>query len=128
MDQPNTNGNFQRLGGAGKEMVYVIPVGGQASLAIIHHFVFAALPYLDWIVVSPDAPIKDGGRVKISKEQFVRVAANISVLGMTFLTAVGCGPATPPSDTSIIARFNAHRAEFSQLRIPAKLTGHSAGT
>jgi hypothetical protein len=26
------------------------------SIAIIHHFVFAALPYPDWIVVSRDAP------------------------------------------------------------------------
>ena len=31
-----------------KETVYVIPFG--YSLAIIRHFVFGALPYLDWIV------------------------------------------------------------------------------
>jgi hypothetical protein len=45
----------------------------------------------------------------------VRLATNTSALGITLLTAVGCGPATPPSDTSIIARFNTHRTEFSQL-------------
>jgi hypothetical protein len=45
----------------------------------------------------------------------VRLAINIIALGITLLTAAGCGPATPPSDASIIARFNAHRAEFSQL-------------
>jgi hypothetical protein len=50
-----------------------------------------------------------------AKEQFVHSATNISALGMTLLIATGCGPATPPSDTSIIARFNAHRTEFSQL-------------
>jgi hypothetical protein len=51
----------------------------------------------------------------IAKEQFVRSVTIISALGITLLTAAGCGPATPPSDTSIIARFNAHRAECSQL-------------
>jgi hypothetical protein len=51
----------------------------------------------------------------IVKEQFVRLATNIIALGITLLTAAGCGPATPPSDASIIARFNVHRAEFSQL-------------
>ena len=45
----------------------------------------------------------------------MRLAINVSALGITLLTAVGCGPATPPSDASIIARFNAHRAEFGQL-------------
>jgi hypothetical protein len=49
----------------------------------------------------------------IAKEQFVRLATNITALGMIVLTAVGCGPATPPSDTSIIARFNAHRTELA---------------
>jgi len=51
----------------------------------------------------------------IAMEQFMRLATNISALGITLLTAAGCGPATPPSDASIIARFNAHRAEFGQL-------------
>jgi hypothetical protein len=51
----------------------------------------------------------------IATEQFVRLATNISALGITLLTAAGCGPATPPSDASIIARFNAHRTEFNQL-------------
>jgi hypothetical protein len=51
----------------------------------------------------------------IAKEQFVRLATNTIALGITLLTAAGCGPATPPSDASIIARFNAHRTEFSQL-------------
>ena len=50
----------------------------------------------------------------IAMEQFVRLATIISALGIT-LTAAGCGPATPPSDTSIIARFNVHRTEFGQL-------------
>jgi hypothetical protein len=45
----------------------------------------------------------------------VRLAINIIALGITLLTAAGCGPATPPSDASIIDRFNAHRAEFGQL-------------
>jgi hypothetical protein len=44
----------------------------------------------------------------------VRLATGISALGMTLLIA-GRGLATPPSDASIIARFNAHRAEFGQL-------------
>lgn len=58
----------------------------------------------------------DHGRVMIVKEQFVRLATNIIALGITLLTAAGCGPGTPPpSHASIIARFNAHRAEFSQL-------------
>ena len=90
----------------------------RGRLSIARHnssFYFAALPYLDWIVVSRDAPIRDGGRVMIAKEQFVRSAINIIALGITLLTAAGGGPATPPSDASIIARFNAHRAEFRQL-------------
>ena len=45
----------------------------------------------------------------------MRLAKNISALGIMLLTMSGCGPATPPSDVSIIARFNAHRSEFSQL-------------
>jgi hypothetical protein len=45
----------------------------------------------------------------------VRLAVNISAFGIALLMAGGCGPATPPSDASIIARFYAHRAEFSQL-------------
>src|SRR5689334_8406681 len=45
--------------------------------------------------------------------RFVRLATTIIVIAL--LTTAGCGPATPPSDASIIARFNAHRAEFSQL-------------
>ncbi len=45
----------------------------------------------------------------------MRLATNIIALGIALLTAGGCGPATPPSDASIIARFNAHRTEFSQL-------------
>jgi hypothetical protein len=51
----------------------------------------------------------------IAKEQFVRLATRIIALGITHLAAAGCGPPIPPSDASIIARFNAHRAEFSQL-------------
>jgi hypothetical protein len=31
------------------------------------------------------------------------------------LLTEGCGPSTAPSDVSLIARFNAHRTEFSQL-------------
>ena len=42
----------------------------------------------------------------------MRLPINIFALGITLLTA-GCGYA--PSDASIIARFNAHRTEFSQL-------------
>jgi hypothetical protein len=45
----------------------------------------------------------------------VRLATNICALGIMLLTVAGCGPATPPSDASIIARFNAHRTEFGQL-------------
>jgi hypothetical protein len=45
----------------------------------------------------------------------VRLAINVSALGITLLTAVGCGPATAPSDASIIARFNAHRAEYVKI-------------
>ena len=45
----------------------------------------------------------------------MRLATRIIALGITLLAAAGCGPATPPSDASIIARFNAHRAEFNQL-------------
>ena len=51
----------------------------------------------------------------VAMEQFVRLATNIIALGIALLAAAGCGPATPPSDASIIARFNAHRAEFGQL-------------
>jgi hypothetical protein len=38
----------------------------------------------------------------------VRLAVNISALGITLLTAAGCGPAAPASDASIIDRFNSH--------------------
>ena len=76
---------------------------------------FAPLPYLKWIVVWRDPSISDAGLVTIAKEPFVRLATRIIALGITLLAAAGCGPATPPSDASIIARFNAHRAEFSRL-------------
>ena len=33
----------------------------------------------------------------IAKEQFLRLATNISALGITLLTAAGCAPATPPA-------------------------------
>jgi hypothetical protein len=51
----------------------------------------------------------------IAMEQFVRLATNIFALMITLMPAAGCGPTAPPSDASIIARFNAHRTEFSQL-------------
>jgi hypothetical protein len=57
----------------------------------------------------------DSGITKCNWGIFVRLAVNIFALGITLLAAGGCGPATPPSDASIIARFDAHRAEFSQL-------------
>jgi len=37
-----------------------------------------------------------------------------SAFAFALLAVAACAP-TPPSDTSIIARFNAHRAEFNQL-------------
>lgn len=43
-----------------------------------------------------------------------RLAIGTSALTVTLLLAA-CGPRSAPSDDSIIARFNAHRAEFSRL-------------
>lgn len=38
-----------------------------------------------------------------------------SLLGIALFAATGCGPPTPPSDASLIARFNAHRADFDRI-------------
>jgi hypothetical protein len=53
--------------------------------------------------------------IPISRPFRIRLTTITIALAITLLTAAGCGPATPPSDASIIARFDAHRAEFSQL-------------
>jgi hypothetical protein len=44
----------------------------------------------------------------------MRLSIRISTLSIALLVAA-CGPWPAPSDASIIARFNAHRTEFTQL-------------
>jgi hypothetical protein len=51
----------------------------------------------------------------IATKLVARFATSVSVLGVTLLLVAGCGSPTPPSDASIIARFNSHYAEFGKL-------------